>query len=85
MSMWLCYILPIHSISGQHLATPFWYNAALTLIKPLYQSRIRKRAESPEQLQQELLERFGPFQTPKTNMPSGFMWFRLERLMRHSH
>lgn len=74
MSMWLCYILPIHSISGQHLATPFWYNAALILIKPLYQSRIRKRAESPEQLQQELLERFGPFQTPKNEHA---IWFHV--------
>ena len=74
MSVWLCYILPIHSISGQHLATPFWYNAALTLIKPLYQSRIRKRAESPEQLQQELLERFGPFQTPKNKHA---IWFHV--------
>jgi len=72
--MWLCYILPIHSISGQHLATPFWYNAALTLIKPLYQSRIRKRAESPEQLQQELLERFGPFQAPKNKHA---IWFHV--------
>ncbi|WP_436917508.1 3-deoxy-D-manno-octulosonic acid transferase [Acinetobacter schindleri] len=56
------------------MATPFWYNAALTLIKPLYQSRIRKRAESPEQLQQELLERFGPFQTPKNKHA---IWFHV--------
>ncbi|WP_278363153.1 3-deoxy-D-manno-octulosonic acid transferase [Acinetobacter schindleri] len=56
------------------MATPFWYNAALTLIKPLYQSRIRKRAESPEQLQQELLERFGPFQTPKNEHA---IWFHV--------
>ena len=47
------------------MATPFWYNAALALLKPIYQSRIRKRAEHPEQLQQELLERFGPFQPAK--------------------
>ncbi len=47
------------------MATPFWYNAALALVKPLYQSRIRKRAIDPEQLQQELTERFGPFQPPK--------------------
>jgi len=47
------------------VATPFWYNAALALVKPLYQSRIRKRAIDPEQLQQELTERFGPFQPPK--------------------
>ncbi len=74
MSLWLCYILPTQSISVCHLATPFWYNAALTLIKPLYQSRIRKRAESPEQLQQELLERFGPFQAPKNK---NAMWFHV--------
>lgn len=74
MLLWLCYILPIESVSVCHLATPFWYNAALTLIKPLYQSRIRKRAESPEQLQQELTERFGPFQTPK-NLHT--IWFHV--------
>ncbi|MCU4364399.1 3-deoxy-D-manno-octulosonic acid transferase [Acinetobacter variabilis] len=56
------------------MATPFWYNAALALAKPLYQSRIRKRATSPEQLQQELLERFGPFQSPK-NLQS--IWFHV--------
>ena len=74
MSMWLC-ILPIESVLGRNVATPFWYNAALALAKPLYQSRIRKRATSPEQLQQELLERFGPFQSPKTCRQSGFMWY----------
>ncbi|WP_171255075.1 3-deoxy-D-manno-octulosonic acid transferase [Acinetobacter sp. NCu2D-2] len=56
------------------MATPFWYNTALALIKPLYQSRLRKRAESPEQLQQELLERFGPFQTPKNQHA---IWFHV--------
>ncbi|WP_216935761.1 MULTISPECIES: 3-deoxy-D-manno-octulosonic acid transferase [unclassified Acinetobacter] len=56
------------------MATPFWYNAALTLIKPLYQSRIRKRATDPEQLQQELTERFGPFQPPK-NLHA--IWFHV--------
>lgn len=56
------------------MATPFWYNAALALIKPLYQSRIRKRAENPEQLQQELTERFGPFQSPK-NLHA--IWFHV--------
>ncbi|MEK5742268.1 3-deoxy-D-manno-octulosonic acid transferase [Acinetobacter variabilis] len=56
------------------MATPFWYNAALALAKPLYQSRIRKRATSPEQLEQELLERFGPFQSPK-NLQA--MWFHV--------
>lgn len=56
------------------LATPFWYNAALAVIKPLYQSRIRKRADSPEQLQQELCERFGPFQAVK-NLNA--IWFHV--------
>ncbi|MEN8351060.1 3-deoxy-D-manno-octulosonic acid transferase [Acinetobacter towneri] len=56
------------------MATPFWYNAALALLKPIYQSRIRKRAEHPEQLQQELLERFGPFQ-PAKNLHA--IWFHV--------
>ncbi|MDM1782585.1 3-deoxy-D-manno-octulosonic acid transferase [Acinetobacter indicus] len=56
------------------MATPFWYNAALSLVKPLYRSHIRKRATSPEQLQQELLERFGPFQPPK-NLQT--IWFHV--------
>lgn len=56
------------------MATPFWYNAALALVKPLYQSRIRKRATDPEQLQQELTERFGPFQSPK-NLHA--IWFHV--------
>ena len=72
--MRLCYIQPIEINSVHHLATPFWYNAALALVKPLYRSRIRKRAESPEQLQQELCERFGPFQTPK-NLQT--IWFHV--------
>ena len=56
------------------MATPFWYNAALALIKPLYQARIRKRADNPEQLEQELCERFGPFQHPKN---TSTMWFHV--------
>ena len=56
------------------MATPFWYNAVLALLKPIYQSRIRKRAEHPEQLQQELLERFGPFQ-PAKNLHA--IWFHV--------
>lgn len=56
------------------MATPFWYNAALTFIKPLYRARIKKRATDPEQLQQELTERFGPFQTPKNKHA---IWFHV--------
>ncbi|NNH26280.1 3-deoxy-D-manno-octulosonic acid transferase [Acinetobacter terrestris] len=56
------------------MATPFWYNAALSVIKPLYQWRIKKRALDMEQLQQECLERFGPFQTPK-NLKA--IWFHV--------
>ena len=56
------------------MATPFWYNAVLTLIKPIYRARIKKRATSPEQLEQELLERFGPFQAPKNKHA---IWFHV--------
>jgi 3-deoxy-D-manno-octulosonic-acid transferase len=47
------------------LATPFWYNTALHLLKPFYQWRIKRRAESQELYNQECLERFGPFESPK--------------------
>jgi len=56
------------------LATPFWYNAALALIKPLYKSKIKKRAETTEQFQQECLERFGPFQPVKNRQA---IWFHV--------
>lgn len=54
------------------MATPFWYNIALGLLKPLYRWRIKKRATSPQQYQQECLERFGPFETPKNK---NTIWF----------
>ncbi|USE83403.1 3-deoxy-D-manno-octulosonic acid transferase [Acinetobacter tibetensis] len=54
------------------MATPFWYNAALAMIKPLYQWRIKKRAQDEDAYQQECLERFGPFQTPKNR---NALWF----------
>jgi len=47
------------------LATPFWYNTALHLLKPFYHWRIKKRAESQELYNQECLERFGPFESVK--------------------
>ena len=72
--MQLCYIQPIQIWWVCNLATPFWYNAALTLVKPLYRSRIRKRADSPEQLAQELCERFGPFQIAKNQHA---IWFHV--------
>ena len=56
------------------MATPFWYNAALALLKPVYQWRIKKRAENEQQYQQEYLERFGPFQPPK-NLDT--IWFHV--------
>ena len=56
------------------MATPFWYNAALSLLKPVYKWKIKKRADSAEQLQQELLERLGPFQNPK-NLNA--IWFHV--------
>ncbi|MGQ9374122.1 3-deoxy-D-manno-octulosonic acid transferase [Acinetobacter tandoii] len=54
------------------MATPFWYNAALAMIKPLYQWRIKKRAQDEGAYHQECLERFGPFQTPKNR---NALWF----------
>lgn len=47
------------------MATPFWYNTALHLLKPFYHWRIKKRAESQKLYNQECLERFGPFESPK--------------------
>ncbi|RZG75898.1 3-deoxy-D-manno-octulosonic acid transferase [Acinetobacter wuhouensis] len=54
------------------MATPFWYNAVLTIVKPLYRSRIKKRAQNTAEYQQECLERFGPFQSAK-NLQT--IWF----------
>ncbi|MFW1858783.1 3-deoxy-D-manno-octulosonic acid transferase [Acinetobacter defluvii] len=54
------------------MATPFWYNAALAIIKPLYQWRIKKRATDFAAYQQEYLERFGPFQAVKNTQA---IWF----------
>ena len=68
----LCYICRLNLCYGVCLATPFWYNAVLAMIKPLYQWRIKKRALTLEQYQQECLERFGPFQ-PVKNKNS--IWF----------
>lgn len=56
------------------MTTPFWYNAALALIKPLYQWRIKKRAKDDLQYQQECLERFGPFQAVKNTQA---IWFHV--------
>ena len=54
------------------MATPFWYNALLSIVKPLYKWRIKKRALDLAQYQQECLERFGPFQQPKNK---NTIWF----------
>lgn len=56
------------------MATPFWYNAALSIIKPLYRSRIKKRADNDAQYQQECLERFGSFQPVKNTQA---IWFHV--------
>lgn len=56
------------------LTTPFWYNAALAILKPVYQWRIKKRAENEQQYQQECLERFGPFQPAKNQ---DVLWFHV--------
>jgi len=44
------------------------------MVKPLYKWQIKKRALNMEQLQQECLERFGPFQPPK-NLHA--LWFHV--------
>ena len=62
------------SIRANYLATPFWYNVALALLKPVYQRRIKQRAENEAQYQQECLERFGPFQPVKN---SNAIWFHV--------
>ena len=54
------------------MATPFWYNVLLSIVKPLYQWRIKKRASDLSEYQQECLERFGPFQQPKNK---NTIWF----------
>lgn len=54
------------------MATPFWYNAALAMVKPLYKWKIKQRAQNAEAYQQECLERFGPFQDVKNKQA---MWF----------
>ena len=54
------------------MATPFWYNTALKIVKPLYQWRIKKRAKDSAEYQQECVERFGPFQDVKNQHA---IWF----------
>ena len=54
--------------------TPFWYNFLLVCIKPLYRWKIKQRAESDTQFQQEYVERFGPFQPPKN---INTIWFHV--------
>ncbi len=68
----LCYISQFDLIWGNCLATPFWYNMALAIIKPLYKWRIKSRAQNLEQYHQECLERFGPFQDVKNQQA---IWF----------
>lgn len=54
------------------MATPFWYNTALKIVKPLYQWRIKKSAKDSAEYQQECVERFGPFQDVKNQHA---IWF----------
>ncbi|PKH30197.1 3-deoxy-D-manno-octulosonic acid transferase [Acinetobacter radioresistens] len=54
------------------MGTPFWYNALLALVKPLYRKRLYKRSGHLPDFQDELLERFGPFQPP---LHTQALWF----------
>ncbi len=57
------------------MATPFWYNAALALIKPLYKSTNKKTCRRVQNnFRQECLERFGPFQPVKNRQA---IWFHV--------
>ena len=56
------------------MATPFWYNAALAIVKPLYRWKLKKRAQRADADQQECLERFGPFQAVKNTQT---IWFHV--------
>lgn len=52
--------------------TPFWYNWLLACIKPVYRWRLNKRSGHLADFQNELTERFGPFQTPNNHQ---VIWF----------
>lgn len=72
MDLALLYFVIDLIFEAARLATPFWYNTVLFLIKPVYKWRIKKRAENMQQLQAELIERFGPFQPAKNRQA---IWF----------
>ena len=54
--------------------TPFWYNALLACVKPLYRFKIKKRSGHLEDFNDEIIERFGPFQAPKN---IDVIWFHV--------
>lgn len=58
--------------SKQLHRTPFWYNALLACLKPLYRFKIKKRSGHLDDFQDELIERFGPFQAAKN---TSVIWF----------
>lgn len=51
---------------------PIWYDVLLSLLKPFYLWRIRKRAENTQALELELTQRFGDFLPPKNTQT---IWF----------
>lgn len=52
--------------------TPFWYNAALACLKPLYRWKVKQRSGHLDDFQDEMTERFGPLQTAKNK---NVIWF----------
>lgn len=54
--------------------TPFWYNALLACIKPLYRLKIKKKSGHLDDFDDEIIERFGPFQPPKN---TNVIWFHV--------
>lgn len=60
------------TLSNKNYRTPFWYNAALACLKPIYQWKIRKKSGHLDDYNDEIIERFGPFQPPKNQH---VIWF----------
>lgn len=47
------------------MTTPWWYNAVLWLLKPVYRLRLKRKASNAAAYAAECAERFGPFTAPR--------------------
>lgn len=57
----ICYATAFKIQGLIFVSTPFWYNALLAIAKPIYRWKIKQRAESEQQFQLEIRQRFGDF------------------------